>query len=160
MNSGNIQTSDVMNSILNMNNLLKNISEMEIENTNKMLKMNVTVKVAGLGENIDIYNIEIDREILRDRIAKRTNMMYEMGLIDEVCYLESKYGRKPNSMGAIGIVETLEYLDAKVTKDQMLQNISTHTAQLAKRQQTFNKNQFRQNNVIPHPFQKESIDVR
>ena len=111
-------------------------------------------------ENIDIYNIEIDRKILRDRIAKRTNMMYEMGLIDEVCYLESKYGRKPNSMGAIGIVETLEYLDAKVTKDQMLQNISTHTAQLAKRQQTFNKNQFKQNNVISHPFQKESIDVR
>jgi len=108
-------------------------------------------------ENIDIYNIEIDREILRDRISKRTNMMYEMGLIDEVCYLESKYGRKPNSMGAIGIVETLEYLDAKVTKDQMLQNISTHTAQLAKRQQTFNKNQFK---VISHPFQKESIDVR
>jgi len=45
-------------------------------------------------------------------------------------------------MGAIGIVEVLEYLDAKVSKDEMLQNITTHTAQLAKRQQTFNRTQF------------------
>ena len=45
-------------------------------------------------------------------------------------------------MGAIGIVEVLEYLDGKVTIEQMLENISTHTAQLAKRQATFNRTQF------------------
>jgi tRNA dimethylallyltransferase len=93
-------------------------------------------------ENIDIFNIEVDRETIRERIKKRTQKMYEMGLIDEVCYLEQKYTRSPNSMGAIGIVEVLEYLDGKVTKDEMLELISIHTAQLAKRQQTFNKTQF------------------
>ena len=93
-------------------------------------------------QDLDIYNIDVDRNILRDRISKRTNKMLELGLIDEVCILEQKYSRLPNSMGSIGIVEVLEYLDGKITKEGMLENISTHTAQLAKRQQTFNKTQF------------------
>jgi tRNA dimethylallyltransferase len=69
--------------------------------------------------------------------------MLQLGLIDEVCYLEQKYTRLPHSMNSIGIVEVLEYLDAKVSLEEMLQNISTHTAQLAKRQQTFNRTQFK-----------------
>jgi len=93
-------------------------------------------------KDLKLYNIDVSRDILRDRIDKRTHKMIQMGAIDEVCYLEQKYTRLPNSMGAIGIVEILEYLDAKVTKEQMIQNISTHTAQLAKRQQTFNRTQF------------------
>ncbi len=93
-------------------------------------------------ESLPIYNIAVDREILRDRITKRGAKMYEMGLVDEICSLERKYKREPHAMGSIGIVEVLEYLDNKVSKDEMLQNIITHTAQLAKRQQTFNNTQF------------------
>ena len=100
--------------------------------------------------DLPIYNIEVSREVLRERITKRTQKMYEMGLIDEVCYLEQKYTRLPNAMGAIGIVEVLEYLDGKVDLDEMLQNITTHTAQLAKRQQTFNRTQFE--NVVAAPL--------
>jgi len=102
-------------------------------------------------KDLDIFNIDVSREILRERIKNRTSKMLEMGLIDEVCYLESKYTRKPHAMGAIGILEVLEYLDGKVTKEDMLLNISTHTAQLAKRQQTFNKNQFE--NIISAPLE-------
>ena len=94
-------------------------------------------------KNLPIFNIDTNRDILRKRIELRTSKMLDMGLIDEVCYLEQKYTREPNCMGAIGIVEVLEYLDGKITVDTMLKNISTHTAQLAKRQQTFNKNQFK-----------------
>ena len=93
--------------------------------------------------DLKIYNIDIERDILRQRIQKRTHKMYEMGLIDEVCFLEQKYTRTPHAMGAIGIVEVLDYLDGKTDKDTMLSLISTHTAQLAKRQQTFNRTQFR-----------------
>ncbi|PHQ65921.1 MAG: tRNA (adenosine(37)-N6)-dimethylallyltransferase MiaA [Sulfurimonas sp.] len=94
-------------------------------------------------KNLDIYNIDVDREVLRQRIAKRTHKMLDLGLIDEVCYLEQKYTRLPHALGSIGIVEVLDYLDGKTTKEQMLELISTHTAQLAKRQQTFNRTQFR-----------------
>ncbi|WP_434581038.1 tRNA (adenosine(37)-N6)-dimethylallyltransferase MiaA [Sulfurimonas sp. NW15] len=94
-------------------------------------------------EDIDIYNIDVQRDLLRQRIQKRTQKMYEKGLIDEVCFLEQKYTRTPHAMGAIGIMEVLDFLDGKIKQDEMLSLISTHTAQLAKRQQTFNRTQFK-----------------
>ncbi len=92
---------------------------------------------------IDIFNIDVSRELLRQRIEKRTHKMVEMGLIDEVAMLEHKYGRDHNAMKAIGIIEVLEFLDGFVTKEEMVEKIITHTAQLAKRQQTFNRTQFK-----------------
>lgn len=103
-------------------------------------------------ENLDIFNIDVDRNLLRKRIAKRSSKMIEMGLLDEVAYLEQKYTRVPASMGSIGIVEVLEYLDNKITKDEMLENISIHTGQLAKRQQTFNRTQFE--NITHAPLEE------
>ena len=93
-------------------------------------------------EDLDIYEIAVERSVLRKRIQKRTKKMLDSGLIDEVCYLEHKYTREPNPMKAIGIVETLEYVDGKLSKQELEEQIVIHTAQLAKRQQTFNKNQF------------------
>ena len=89
-----------------------------------------------------VLNLHADRDILRERIALRTQKMLSLGLIDEVAELERVYGRIPNSMKAIGIIETLGYLDGKITKEELITLISTHTAQLAKRQQTFNSHQF------------------
>lgn len=110
-------------------------------------------------KNLPIYNIEVDRDILRERIQKRTTKMLELGAIDEVSYLEQKYTRLPKAMSSIGIVEILEYLDGKVTYEQMSENISTHTAQLAKRQVTFNKTQFK--DIIHAPLgQIENIIIR
>ena len=91
---------------------------------------------------IDIFEIETDVDILRERIKLRTKQMIKSGIIDEVIYLEKKYTRKPNSMSAIGIVETLDYLDGKISKKELQENIYIHTAQLAKRQRTFNRSQF------------------
>ncbi len=93
-------------------------------------------------EQLDIFNIDVERALLRERIKKRTYKMAASGLIDEVAMLEHKYGRNHNAMKAIGIIEVLAYLDGECTKEAMVENIITHTAQLAKRQQTFNKTQF------------------
>ena len=92
--------------------------------------------------HLDIFNIQVERSVLRERIDLRTTKMLEMGIIDEIAQLELKYGRNHNAMRAIGIIEVLEYLDGYVTQEKMLEEISTHTAQLAKRQQTFNRTQF------------------
>lgn len=89
-----------------------------------------------------VLNIDIERAYLRERIALRTQLMLWDGLIDEVAQCEQLYGRSPNSMKAIGMIETLDYLDGKCSKEALIQLISTHTAQLAKRQQTFNTHQF------------------
>lgn len=101
-------------------------------------------------ENLEIYNIDVERELLRARIEKRSKKMLHMGIIDEVTRLEHRYTREPNSMKSIGILEVLEYLDGLVSKERMLENISTHTAQLAKRQQTFNRTQFK--DIISAPL--------
>ena len=103
-------------------------------------------------ENLDIFNIDVERDILRKRISKRTDKMLELGLLDEICYLEQKYTRLPHSMGSIGIVEVLGYLDNRVTKEEMCENISIHTGQLAKRQQTFNRTQFE--NITHAPLEE------
>jgi tRNA dimethylallyltransferase len=93
-------------------------------------------------ENLPIFNIEVERAVLRERIIKRTRKMAASGLIDEVAMLERKYGRNHNAMKAIGIIEVLAYLDGEFSKEAMTEAIITHTTQLAKRQQTFNRTQF------------------
>jgi tRNA dimethylallyltransferase len=92
---------------------------------------------------IKIYEIETDREILRERIAGRTDKMFEMGLIDEVKYLETKYGRGINPMKAIGVREILDYFDGVYSLDEAREKIIINTARLAKRQRTFNRTQFK-----------------
>jgi tRNA dimethylallyltransferase len=91
---------------------------------------------------LPIYQIEIERSELRERIALRTKMMLEEGFIDEICALEKKYSRTPNCMKAIGIKETLAYLDGVYDKKLLIEKITTNTARLAKRQKTFNNSQF------------------
>jgi len=93
-------------------------------------------------KDIPVYDIMIDRELLRERISQRTAIMIEQGAIDEVFSLEKKYTRAPTPMKAIGIIECLSYLDGKIDKNELHNLISIHTAQLAKRQETFNKSQF------------------
>ena len=102
--------------------------------------------LATITEPLPIYQIVWEREQLRKRIALRTNIMLSEALIDEICMLEKKYGRKPNCMKSIGIKETLAYLDGIYDKSMLIEKITTNTARLAKRQTTFNNSQFE--NVI------------
>jgi len=99
--------------------------------------------IPTIDKPLPIYQIVWDGEILRKRIALRTQMMVNNGLIDEVCLLEKKYGRSPNAMKSIGIKETLAYLDGIYDKPMLIEKITTNTARLAKRQNTFNSSQFK-----------------
>lgn len=108
-------------------------------------------------EPLAIYEIEVQRDILRQRIQKRTTKMIESGLIDEVAYLEKKYSRQPNAMKSIGIKEVLAYLDGDFSRAEMKEKIVTHTAQLAKRQRTFNKSQFQEKTLLPLEKLREQL---
>lgn len=103
-----------------------------------------------IAKDLKIFEILWDREVLKDRIKLRTSMMIKEGIIDEVIFLEKKYRRTPNCMSSIGIVETLEYLDGKISKQELEEKIALNTAKLAKRQNTFNKGQFKEktSNII------------
>lgn len=97
--------------------------------------------------NLQIFEILWDREVLRDRIKIRTEKMLENGLIDEAKYLFDKYGFETKSLNSIGLKECGEFLRGELGKDDLYEQICTHTVQLAKRQRTFNKSQFLENKI-------------
>ncbi len=93
-------------------------------------------------KDLKIYNIEVNREDLRKKISLRTKLMIKIGLIEEVYFLQKKYGRNNIPLKAIGLIETLSYLDGKLDIKGLEEKISTNTWGLAKRQITFNDSQF------------------
>lgn len=99
----------------------------------------------ALAPNLELYEISWQKDELRNRIKQRTKIMLEEGIIEEVISLEREFHRGYNAMSSIGIVETLAYLDGKLSKKLLEEKIATNTAKLAKRQTTFNKNQFLKN---------------
>lgn len=93
-------------------------------------------------KEIPIFEIEWGREILRERIAIRTKKMLDDGLIDEAKMLFSKYESETKPLKSIGLKECGEYLRGECDINELESLISTHTAQLAKRQRTFNRSAF------------------
>lgn len=109
---------------------------------------------------IEKYAIAIDRELLRARIAKRTELMLKNGLLEEIKEIYTNYDYTIQPSSAIGVKESLEFLTQTPlqalqgktprekssyiaqTPQELCNLISTHTAQLAKRQSTFNRTQF------------------
>jgi tRNA dimethylallyltransferase len=112
----------------------------------------VNPPVPSINDSLPVYEIDVHRDLLRKRIIERTFKMLDEDLIDEVFYLEKNYTRIPNCMKSIGIKEVLHYLDGHYSKIKMREQIITHTAQLAKRQRTFNNSKFK--NKISLPLEK------
>jgi tRNA dimethylallyltransferase len=100
-------------------------------------------------DEIDIVNIQLPKSELHKRIERRTDRMIAEGLVDEVKYLIEKYQDNLVPIKGIGIRETLDYLRGKIkTISELKDIIALHTRQLAKRQNTFNRTQFKNQKVI------------
>lgn len=84
-----------------------------------------------------LFVIDMQREILYDRINKRVDLMIENGLIEEVKGILSRYETIPTALQALGYKETKEYLDGNITKDEMIEKIKMETRRYAKRQLTW-----------------------
>ncbi|MDR2776502.1 MAG: tRNA (adenosine(37)-N6)-dimethylallyltransferase MiaA [Puniceicoccales bacterium] len=86
--------------------------------------------------------LERDQEDLKLRIWERTKKMLHMGLIHEVKFLLSKYGRLSDSAkNAIGYRETINWLKSNTTEDALVNEISQNTLKLVKKQKTWFKKQ-------------------
>lgn len=126
---------------------------------------------------IEIYAIDLDRSILRENINQRTKKMLKDGLLQEIENIFRIYSHTIQPANAIGVRESIEFLTQ--TPLEVLQNkpqspkikqiaksenelitlISTHTAQLAKRQNTFNKHQFKKYAPTPSIYQKSTKGI-
>lgn len=88
-----------------------------------------------------VFAINMDRQLLYDRINRRVDIMIEQGLIEEVENICKKYPKTPTAMQALGYKEIKEYLDGKLTKEEAIEKVKQETRRYAKRQLTwFRKN--------------------
>ena len=95
----------------------------------------------GVKYNYKVFALNMDRQVLYNRINIRVDKMFQSGLIEEVKNLKEKYNKFPTAMQGLGYKEVVEYLEDKITKEEMIEKIKTETRRYAKRQLTwFRKN--------------------
>ena len=87
--------------------------------------------------NFKIFAINIEREILYDRINKRVDEMINNGLIEEVREILKKYKEFPTAMQGLGYKEVVSYLQGNFTKEEMIEKLKMETRRYAKRQLTW-----------------------
>lgn len=84
------------------------------------------------------YCIDYPTSTLYERINKRVDLMFELGLIDEIKTLyESGIDETYQCMQGIGYKEIIPYLKGQATLEQTADLIKLNTRHYAKRQKTF-----------------------
>ncbi len=119
-------------------------NNLEIHKNNRVRLINYAYKVIKklplkeemIQKNCQIISIDINRDVLYDRINKRVDQMILDGLIDEVKLFDSSWP----SQKAIGYKEVHEYLEGIVSYEKMIYNIKKNTRNFAKRQLTWVRN--------------------
>lgn len=91
-----------------------------------------------------IIGLDIDRKILKSRIAARVDSMLQSGLIDEIKRLSKSYGWVPSAMQAPAYKSFRNYVDGHESLDQAVSYNIMFDARLAKKQRTW----FKRNNSI------------
>ncbi len=131
----------------------KNTKNTSKSNSNSNIKNNVS----NNDDNIEykLFYIDMERELLYDRINKRVDIMLDLGLIEETkktitIIAKNKKVKEEEilndysnitALQAIGYREVISYLKDELTFDEMKEKIKQNTRRYAKRQITwFKKN--------------------
>ncbi|MBO9449433.1 tRNA (adenosine(37)-N6)-dimethylallyltransferase MiaA [Tropicibacter sp. R16_0] len=80
---------------------------------------------------------DVDKDWLNDRIARRFDLMLDMGALDEVEAMRDRYDPTLPSCKAIGVPELMAYLTGDMTLDEARERATIATRQFAKRQRTW-----------------------
>ena len=95
----------------------------------------------GLKYPVSAWRITMERAILRERIATRTDKMLKGGWVEETEQLIKKgLLHSPTARQAIGYPVIADFLAGKIDKKQMRDKIVTETCQFARRQDTWFRN--------------------
>ena len=101
-----------------------------------------------------VFTIDMDREILYERINRRVDLMIEKGLEKEVRSIYEKYKEFPTAMQALGYKEVVEFFENKISREEMIEKIKQESRRYAKRQLTW----FRKNKTSIWLDGQKSID--
>ncbi len=99
-----------------------------------------------------------DREILKDRIRKRTVLMLENGWIEETKKaIAAGLLESPTARQAIGYNLIGQYLDGKMDYNALIERIATSTWQYARRQLTWFRGQHPEAREVMMPYDEELL---
>ena len=125
---------------IHQNNTKRLIRALEIYEITGDTKSNTTKSNKNLQYDIDMFVLDIDREILYDRIEKRVQIMFESGLVDEIkTLLLQGINFDMQSMQGIGYKEFKDYFAGKMTLEVVKNLIILNSRHYAKRQITWFK---------------------
>ncbi|MBQ5874379.1 MAG: tRNA (adenosine(37)-N6)-dimethylallyltransferase MiaA, partial [Alistipes sp.] len=79
--------------------------------------------------------IDMEREILYDRINRRVDIMMQMGLEQEARAVY--HLRRLNSLQTVGYREMFDYFDGTISRDEAVELIKRNSRRYAKRQMTW-----------------------
>lgn len=101
------------------------------------------------------FVLTMDRKKLYERIDKRVDLMFDMGLVEEVKALMAKgYDKSLVSMQGIGYKEVIDYLSGKTSLEECIDIIKRDTRHFAKRQLTW----FKREKVVTY-IDKDEFDA-
>ena len=139
---------------------LSNIGKTEIDKIRKENNEEADIIIGGYNDTkkleYKLFYIDMDREILYNRINKRVEIMLELGLIEETKKVIEIIANKKNvsyeeilknydditALQAIGYREVIAYLKNEIDYEEMKEKIKQNTRRYAKRQITwFKKNE-------------------
>lgn len=81
--------------------------------------------------------IDVDREVLYQRIDERVDIMVARGLVDEVRKLYQQYGPEAPALTGIGYRQIIEFLEGKTPLRDAIARIKYDSHHYAKRQETW-----------------------
>lgn len=128
---------------INVNDTKRNIRAIEyfICTGNKFSDTFNSIREINNNITFSYYALEMQRDLLYDRINKRVDLMLEEGLIDEVKNLMSNGITKDNqSMQAIGYKEIIKYLEGEWDYNFAIDKLKQFSRNYAKRQLTWFRN--------------------
>lgn len=86
------------------------------------------------------FVIDIEKEILQERIKKRIDNMFKEGLLEEnISLLKQGYTYDDKGMKTIGYIEFKEYFENKISLEDVKERIFKNTMGYVKRQKTWFK---------------------
>ena len=100
-----------------------------------------------------LFVIDVERDMLRNRIQQRCHKMIDEGCIEEVKDLWDRTSDRFYPIHrAIGFQEIKRFLEGNLTLEQAIEEIVNSTCQYAKRQQTWFRTQYQAGDIILIPM--------
>jgi tRNA dimethylallyltransferase len=119
-------------------------NEIDLRNRHRVIRTIEKISNGGLAttkspltNQVLQIGMNIDREILYQRINRRVDEMIKLGLIAEVKKLAKRYDWSLPAMSGIGYKQIGLWLNGGITKEQAIELIKRDTRHYAKRQMTW-----------------------